>query len=342
MSVDESGFASTTSSLPSTAGQRLAAARDAAGLTVADLAAKTRIAARHLTALEKEDFASLPGRTYVLGFTRTFAKAVGLDPNEMVNLMGRDYSRAAPAPEEPPVAVFAPGDPARVPSSRFAWMAAFVLLLVAVAGFVWWQNNSSPVDGLPSLLPEETPSAAPSQMPSEEASAAPSDAASDAAQPAGPVVLTAMMDKLWIKVSDASGKQLAQKVLALGETYTVPEEADGPTIWTGRPDRLSITIGGQDVPPISNLPEIVKNVPISAKALLARGQAGAAAPASNPAASPIPGVTPGMASGTMGAPVASPSPAAFRRPLRHVPRPRPTSAGDGVEVAPASPSTVTP
>ena len=32
--------------------------------------------------------------------------------------------------------------------------------------------------------------------------------------------------------------------LALGETYTVPEDAEGPTVWTGRPDKLAITVGG--------------------------------------------------------------------------------------------------
>jgi hypothetical protein len=103
-----------------------------------------------------------------------------------------------------------------------------------VAGFIWWQNNSTPTDKLPSLLPDEVPSAVPSEAASAAASAAPSEAAS--AAPTGPVVLTAQMDKLWIKVSDANGKQLIQKQLAMGETYTVPEDAAEPRVWTGRPE----------------------------------------------------------------------------------------------------------
>lgn len=331
MSADESEFASPTSGQSASAGQRLAAAREAAGLTLAELSARTKISERHLGALETGDFASLPGRTYVFGFTRTFAKTVGLDPAAMVDAMGRDYSRSAPEPEVAASPAFAPGDPARVPSSRFAWMAGFVLLVAAIGGFIWWQNNSTSTDSLPSLIPVETPSAAaPSAAPSE----APSEEASSA--PTGPVVLTAQMDKLWIKVSDASGKQLVQKVLAMGETYTVPEDAEGPTVWTGRPDKLAITVGGQDVPPISKVPEIVKNVPISAKALLERDKpapqatASAAAPAA-PAASaaaPIPGA----------------APRAY--PTRRFPRPRPSAApNDAAGVAPAAPatpSTVTP
>lgn len=334
MSADESEFASPTSGQPATAGQRLAAAREAAGLTLAELSARTKISERHLGALETGDFAALPGRTYVFGFTRTFAKSVGLDPAAMVDVMGRDYARSAPEPDVPASPAFAPGDPARVPSSRFAWMAGFVLLVAAIGGFIWWQNNSSSTDSLPSLIPIETPSAAPA------ASAAPSEAPSEeaSAAPTGPVVLTAQMDKLWIKVSDANGKQLVQKVLALGETYTVPEDAEGPTVWTGRPDKLAITVGGQDVPPISKVPEIVRNVPISAKALLERGKPAPSAAAAN--AAPIPGAS------------AAPAPAPTPHPLRHFPRPRPgatanvganTGANTGTgPVAPATPSTVTP
>jgi len=328
MSVDESEFASPTSSLPATAGQRLAAARAAAGLTLAELSAKTKISERHLGALETGDFAAMPGRTYIFGFTRTFAKAVGLDPEEMVKAMSRDYSRSAPEPDASPSPAFAPGDPARVPSSRFAWMAGFVLLVVAVVGFIWWQNNSSPAEGLPSLLPDDAPSAVPSEAASVAASAAPSEAAS--AQPTGPVVLTAQMDKLWIKVSDGNGKQLVQKALAQGETYTVPEDADRPTVWTGRPDKLAITIGGQDVPPISKVPQIVKNVPISAQALLARDK-----PAPVASSAPLPGATVAPAA-------VAPTASASAHPIRRAPRPRPAVNADPAPAAPATPSTVTP
>lgn len=329
MSADESQFASSASSLPATAGQRLAAARTTAGLSLAELSARTKIAERHLGALEACDFASLPGRTYVFGFTRTFAKSVGLDPTEMVNAMGRDYARFAPEPEVAASPAFAPGDPARVPSSRFAWIAAFVLLIVAVAGFIWWQNNSSPAEGLPSLIPDETPSAVPSEAASAMPAAAPSEEAS--AAPAGPVVLTAGMDRLWIKVSDADGKQLVQKQLALGETYTVPQDAKDPRVWTGRPDKLGISIGGQEVPPISKVPEIVKSVPISAAALLARGKPDAAATG----AAPIPAASSGTAASDL------PSASAPRAPRHYPRRPRPAADAPAAEGAPATPSTVT-
>jgi hypothetical protein len=84
------------------------------------------------------------------------------------------------------------------------------------------------------------------------------------------VVFTALQDRIWVKFYDGAGKQLVQKLLAKGETWTVPADAVDPKLWTGRPDALGITIGGQAVPRIADKQGIVKDVPVSAAALLAR------------------------------------------------------------------------
>ena len=60
-------------------------------------------------------------------------------------------------------------------------------------------------------------------------------------------------------------------------------EAAGPQVWTGRPDALAITVGGQPVPKLAEAERIMKDVPVTAAALLARGQA---APGAAPAAGP--------------------------------------------------------
>ena len=62
-----------------------------------------------------------------------------------------------------------------------------------------------------------------------------------------------------------------QKQMALGERYVVPADAAGPQLWTGRPDALSITVGGRAVPKLAEAQTIMRDVPVSAQALLARG-----------------------------------------------------------------------
>jgi hypothetical protein len=103
-------------------------------------------------------------------------------------------------------------------------------------------------------------------------------AASPAAAPAGPVVFTALEDGVWVKFYDASGQQLLEKELARGESYTVPVEASGPKIWTGRPDALTITVGGRTVPKLAEAQVTMKDVPVSAEALLARAAVAAPQP----------------------------------------------------------------
>ena len=68
---------------PPGAGQQLHAAREAKGLSLEQVAAETRIPQRHLLAMEAGDFAKLPGRTYAVGFARTYAKTVCLDADQV-------------------------------------------------------------------------------------------------------------------------------------------------------------------------------------------------------------------------------------------------------------------
>jgi transcriptional regulator with XRE-family HTH domain len=60
-------------------GARLNQARIAANLALQDIADRTKISQRFLTAIENDDFSALPGRVYIFGFTKAFARAVGFD-----------------------------------------------------------------------------------------------------------------------------------------------------------------------------------------------------------------------------------------------------------------------
>jgi hypothetical protein len=87
-----------------------------------------------------------------------------------------------------------------------------------------------------------------------------------------------MEEGIWVKFYDGRGKQLMQKQLAKGESYTVPSEAVKPKLWTGRPDALAITIGGQQIPRLADAEKVMKDVPVEAASLRARSSAPAAAP----------------------------------------------------------------
>ena len=78
----------TTQSAPAI-GARLRAQRTALRWSVDEAAAKTGIRADYLTAIERGRTDTLPTVGYVLGYVRTYARALGLDPDACV----RDYKR---------------------------------------------------------------------------------------------------------------------------------------------------------------------------------------------------------------------------------------------------------
>lgn len=256
---------------PLSAGGQLRAAREARGLSIAQLAASTRISASNIALIEAGNFDELPARIYAIGFAKSLAKAVGADPGAIAETVRAELGEERET--EQPAGYFSPGDPARAPSGRLLWFSLFALALLLIGLFFASKVLLSPAGELPSLI-----APAPS-------TSAPAPAASTPAAPrGGAVVFTALEDEIWVKFYDGEGNQLMQKQMARGERYTVPADAVDPQIWTGRPDALSITIGGRAVPKLSDEQTIVRDVAVSAEALLARARPEAeASPAAEPA-----------------------------------------------------------
>lgn len=259
-------------------GAELRAAREARGLTLAQVAAETRIPQRHLQTIEEGNFAALPARTYAVGFSRTYAKLLDLDQEVVADTVRAELDAQEPRQSSRP-ASFEPGDPARVPSSGLVWVVVAALLLLLAGGYFFMRTLFAPAAELPSLVAQEEAERAAAAERQRAAAPAPGQTAA----PSGPVVFTALEDQIWVKFYDAGGRQLMQKIMAKGESFTVPADAEGPQIWTGRPDALAITVGGRPVAKLAEDDTVMRDVPVTAEALLAR-----AAPAPGPAAAASP------------------------------------------------------
>lgn len=245
-------------------GDLLARTRQSKGLSLADIAEQSRISIRQLEAIERNDFAALPSGAYAVGFSRTYARCLGLDEKAVAAAVREELGGGARAGAYQP---FEPLDPARVPPRWLAWTAAAVALLLAVGYGVWRaQINRSPTDmELTQAVPQDKP-----QSPA--VPVAPPASATD------PVVLTALAD-VWVRIYDKAGQKLLEKELLKGESYTVPADANNPMIMTGRPDALAITVAGQPVAPLGDAKKSISDVPVSGAALLARAVPAPVAPA---------------------------------------------------------------
>jgi cytoskeletal protein RodZ len=86
-------------------GTDLRNARERAGFSLPDLAARTRIPLKSLRAIEQNEFSKVPPGIFVRSFIRTFAQEVGVDSNVAIaeyRAMTEPVNEAAqPSKDEP-------------------------------------------------------------------------------------------------------------------------------------------------------------------------------------------------------------------------------------------------
>ncbi|NJD87532.1 MAG: helix-turn-helix domain-containing protein, partial [Betaproteobacteria bacterium] len=124
----------------SSPGAILATERERQGLARADIAQRLHMSVSQIEALESGDYARLPRGTFLRGFVRNYARALGLDPEPVVGLLAQD----APRENAPRIVVpsqnirFDPlGQRLANPYVKAAGIAA-ALLVLGFAAMYWW------------------------------------------------------------------------------------------------------------------------------------------------------------------------------------------------------------
>lgn len=247
-------------------GDKLRLAREAAGLSLADVASRTRITQRHLEAIERSDFSELPGRTYVTGFARAYARAVDLPETEIGAAVRRELEEDEYA-ARPAYEAYEPTDPARLPTARLAWTLAIVAALLVSAYGVWRFLSVEPDDA---LIAAQNRDADASEAPAATVPATEATKTQPGPVPAdAPVVLTGLSE-VWIGFDDATGKTENWRTLDPGETYEVPPAyIEQFTLRTSIPQAIKVTVGGRDVGQIGPADTLVKGISLKPADLLA-------------------------------------------------------------------------
>ena len=111
-------------------------ARQRGGYSVADAAHVLRIQEHYLEALEVGRFDQIPGTTYTIGFLRSYAGFLGLDPDEVVEAFKREQGLDT---KEHRLAFPSPSDSS--PKPKF-WLILLVLVLAGLA-YGGWQYQST-------------------------------------------------------------------------------------------------------------------------------------------------------------------------------------------------------
>ncbi len=261
-----------------TVGEKLKSSRESKGYSLSDIAQRTRIPLRHLEAIERSEYTSLPGSTYTIGFAKAYARTTGLNDGEIANELRAELAQGNYGSHQSPSQSYEPADASRVPSLRMAWVAAGVAALLVTLYFVWRSFALSPSVPEPAQVAEETAVGA------EGVQNKAGETAQAAIDPKGQVTLTAT-DVVWVRVYDADKKRLFEKEMQAGEKFDVPADAKNPMINTGRPQAINVTIGGKAVPTLGAPDLAISDVGISAAALLAREATPVAGAENTPATS---------------------------------------------------------
>lgn len=264
-------------------GERLRRTREAQGLTLDDVATRTRIPIRHLRSIEDSQWDELPAITYTVGFGRSYANAIGLNGAEIGREL-RDQLGGTPRTSQMSTEYYAPADPSRVPSRSMAWIAG-VLALVLVVGYLIWRSQLGEDEqvAVQTQPEQQLVQQAPAQQP--QAPAAPADLTGQQ------VTLTAT-EEVWLRITDqAGGGALQQGSMQAGAQFAVPLTARQPVIQTGRPQVLRVRVGDRELGPLDTAQRTISGVSLLANDVAQR-LGGQAQPPAAPGAAPATGAPP--------------------------------------------------
>jgi cytoskeletal protein RodZ len=225
---DERPFEDVSEEVRPSIGRVLKDARLAAGLTVDEVSAATRVRNAIVHAIEADDFAPCGGDVYARGHIRTLARAVHVDPAPLLAQYDAEHGgRPAPTPAAPLFEAERIRPERRGPN----WTAAMVAAIVVVIGFVGFTafkgGGSSDSSAKAQVAEGSTPSTSTSATPKPQhsKSADPKPAPSDSAIAAAPqdkvtVQVSAPNGRSWISAKDHNGRMLFDGLLNKGESKT--------------------------------------------------------------------------------------------------------------------------
>jgi cytoskeleton protein RodZ len=253
-------------------GERLRNAREAKGLSLRAVADLTRIRAIYLQALEEERFDELPGAVYARGFLRTYADALGLDADRLLDAYPGALEPPPPAPigttAEIPIQPAAPRSRLRVIATYAAVVLGAGLLAIGIVGYLQLRQFNEPVppeaiappkSATPEAPAAEQPPAAPAPAPSQSASpdtavkpVVPPVATPEPPEPPQPVVVDGVNLEIrtqgisWLRVT-ADGTRVFQGLLHEGETRRW-QARRRLTIRVGNAPAVQVMVNGRRLP----------------------------------------------------------------------------------------------
>lgn len=275
-------------------GTRLREARERKGVSLRQIANRTKISVAALEALERSDISRLPGGIFSRAFVRAYAAEVGLDPEATI----QDF--VSQFPHDSVVAGHSASDPIedrvalesdRQVASSVLWMIAISIPLAGMVIYYSTMNRGAAATPAPPPVAAPAPDASPRSSPPPEPSAAPeatvgstppAPAVKTTSPTSGPVSLAApsslrvtspaptdsaavVPERLTVGLAarrpvyvsaTADGRNVIARLLQPGERAQV-EVTREMVLTAGDASALTITLNGADARPLGKAGEVV-------------------------------------------------------------------------------------
>jgi cytoskeletal protein RodZ len=138
-------------------GQQLKRDRELRQVSLEEVSHTTRIPLRMLEHIEADRFDELPGDVFARGFLKSYARALGMSPDEVIARFDAD---AGPEPDSAPAPIAAITPPER--GRRFGIGIALVILLIlftlALSIVLRPRHRDAPIELSSVTCPEDLPS----------------------------------------------------------------------------------------------------------------------------------------------------------------------------------------
>ncbi|HEY8460994.1 MAG TPA: RodZ domain-containing protein [Blastocatellia bacterium] len=235
-----------------TLGQQLKQSREEKNISIQEIAESTHISIRFLQAIENDAYDVLPGGVFNRAFVRKFARQVGFDEEQAVNLYQEQWQEQGGGESERGYQLGVEDFESRQTTGNGLLLSFVALVVIGSLGYAAYQyfaptisnpdgSDITRLNASPGVTPTATPSATPTPSPTPE--------------DAGPmrVQLSAPIEEVWVKVK-ADDKEAEQMILQRGESreYDVNEKI---VLSIGRVPSLKIAINGRNM----DLPRLLRN-----------------------------------------------------------------------------------
>jgi len=260
-------------------GSAIAQARESAGLSIEDLAARTSIRTALLREFELDHFQKSGGETYARGHVRNIANAVGVDPSFFLSIYETEQITAKRAMHELLVenSVMAPpNQKSRISLKALSTVSAIAVVLAVGSQIVYTnlklaKSASNLAASVITPVASPSPSSPSADSPATSAPAAtetqlaisrtnqPPESASQIIAPAASGVniqVTAARGSSWLSVTSKAGVPIFSGNLAQGASNTF-SDPDGVNIRFGNAGALDLVVNGVPVAAPGAMGEVV-------------------------------------------------------------------------------------